>query len=136
MRLISLDFNKVSAERTAVSVDKLEISTGINITSINNIKPKGYKGKDEILEVIFIYKIIYKDLANIELAGKILLSIEPKSSKEILKQWEDKAMTPEFQTSLFNLIIKKASVRALQFEEELKLPYHIPFPSVKTGKKE
>ena len=48
------------------------------------------------------------------------------------KGWKDKEIPEEFRIAIFNIILRKASVRALQLEEELNLPYHMPFPSIKS----
>jgi hypothetical protein len=68
--------------------------------------------------------------------GNLIISIESKESKEVLKQWKDKKLPEEFRLNIFNVILKKVSLKALQFEEELNLPPHIPLPSFKPSDKE
>jgi hypothetical protein len=51
--------------------------------------------------------------------------------KEILKQWESHIIPEEFKIPLFNIILKKSNFKALELEEDLLLPSHIPMPSIK-----
>jgi hypothetical protein len=133
MKLISFNFKKISIERIKDLIENLKLETGIDITTIKNITPKNYKGKEEILEVLFKYSIKYQpDIAKLELEGKVILGIDEKQSKEILKEWQNKKIPEEFKMIIFNTILRKASVKALSLEEEMKLPYHIPFPEVKS----
>jgi len=136
MKLIGFEFRKINAERINNSLKDLKIGTNIDIKELNNIKPKSYKGKEEILEVVFNYIVDYSpSIAKIELTGKIILSLEPKLIKDVLNEWKDKKMPMEFKIALFNTILTKSGVKALSIEDELKLPYHIPFPKL-TNKKE
>jgi len=70
-----------------------------------------------------------------ELEGKILIAVDPKIAKEILKQWKKKKMPEDFRLLLFNVILKKSSLKALYLEEELNLPLHMPMPSFKKENK-
>jgi hypothetical protein len=48
----------------------------------------------------------------------------------VLKKWKNKKIEDEVRVPLFNLILTKCNLKALQFEEEFGLPTHIPFPRV------
>jgi len=51
-------------------------------------------------------------------------------AKEVLKGWKDKETTDDFRIFLFNIILRKSNIKALQLEDELALPPHIPLPSL------
>lgn len=63
--------------------------------------------------------------------GSILLALEKDEAKEFIKSWKKKEIPKDKVLPLYNFILKKCSVRALQLEEELGLPSHIPFPQIK-----
>ena len=46
-----------------------------------------------------------------------------------------KNLPEEFRLSVFNLILKKSSLKALQLEEELNIPLHIAMPFLKAQDK-
>ena len=57
--------------------------------------------------------------------------VDKDLSKEFIKLWKDKQIPKDRLIPLYNFILKKCSVRALQLEEDLNLQPHIPFPQVK-----
>lgn len=73
--------------------------------------------------------------AEISFEGEIVLSVSKEESEQIMKSWEDKKLPPQFNLFIFNLILKRCSVRALQLEDELNLPSHMPMPSLKAEAK-
>lgn len=137
MRIIGFNFNKIDIERFKDKLEKVKINTKVNIDELKESKNNFLKTKEELIEVKFNYSIDYDpDFAKIALNGTIILAVEPKLSKEIINQWKDKKMSDELRITLFNVIIRKSTVRALQLEEEMNLPLHISLPSVRKQEKE
>jgi len=132
MRIIGFNFNKINIEKFSDKIENLKINTDINISEINEIKLDFFKTKEQFIGVKFIYKISYKpDISKIELAGNIVFGIEPQIAKDILKQWQNKKISEEFRITLFNVILRKSNLKALQLEDEMNLPPHISLPSLK-----
>lgn len=132
MKIIGFSFNKINIEKFNDKVENLKINTKIDVSEIKNIKSDFFKTKEEIIEVKFTYDINYDpDFAKIELAGMILLAIEPKVVKDILKEWENKKMSEDFRITLFNIILRKSNLKALQLEDEMNLPIHISLPMIR-----
>jgi hypothetical protein len=136
MRVIGFSFTKIDLEKKSDNIKDLKISTGINILEVKEAKSDFFNSSDEIIVIKFEYTIDYeKDIALLKFYGSLIISIEPKKAKEILKQWKDKKFPEEFRLSIFNIILRKSSLKALQFEEEFNLPPHIPLPSFKAEEK-
>lgn len=135
MKLMGFNFSKIDVEKQPIERPKdLKINTNIDISEIKNIKSDLLKTKEEIIATTFSYVVDYApDYAKIGLGGTVLLAIEPKLAKKITKEWKNKNMPEEFRIVLFNIILAKSNVKALQLEEEMNLPYHIPMPSLKRG---
>jgi hypothetical protein len=132
MRLIGFNFNKISIEKFNKKVDSIKFNTKIDIASIESIKSDLIKIKDEPIKIDFVYSVLYEpEFAKLELAGSILLSVEPKIAREVLKGWKDKEINEDFKVFVFNIILRKANIKALTLEEELNLPPHISLPSLK-----
>ncbi len=137
MKLIGFNYTKINGEKNKDSVENLKVNTNIDISEINEAKNNFFKSKDYLLNIKFTYTLNYsEEFAKIEIGGNILLSVENKLGKEILKKWKDKQMPEEFKTKLFNLIIKKSNIRALDLEDTLNIPLHMPMPKVGVKKKE
>lgn len=137
MKLIGFNFNKINVEKTGERPADLKVSTNMDVSDINPIKGSSLKTKDELLAVKFTYNINYNPgHAKIELGGAMVLGVEPKLAKQVLKQWKEKKMPIDFQTFLFNIILAKSTVKALELEGDMNLPYHMPLPSVKVEDKQ
>jgi len=131
MKLIGFNFNKINVERFSQNFENLKINTNINILEINKADTNLFKSEEKIIEVKFSYFLDYQDKkAQIELNGAILFALEPKEAEDVLKQWKDKKIPEKFKTNLFNFILKKTNIKAIQLEDELNLPIHLPFPKV------
>lgn len=136
MKLLGFNFNKISIERFSNPKDKVNINTNMDIIEIKSINQEIFKSKEEFLSVKFVYNLNYEpNLAKLDLAGEMVLSLDPKLSKEVLKQWKDKKVSEGFRIALFNIILKKSTLKALQLEEELNLPTHISLPVIKPEEK-
>jgi hypothetical protein len=135
MKLINFQFTKISAERLENIVKTYKIQSNIDLLKINSIKENKIQLNEDILEITFVYKLDYSELANLELKGKILAKLDEKESKDVLTQWKNKKLPEQFKLVVFNLILTKSNIKALELEEELKIPYHISLPKVGINKK-
>jgi len=129
IKLIGARFSKIYGERKPEFSGKLEIGTNIRLIGIDKLKDT----KDS-LKVDYELVADYKELGNISVAGTIFLSTDSKTVKEIQKSWKDKKFETEEQVQITNLIMKKASIKAFELEDELGLPIHIQLPSLSLKK--
>lgn len=139
MRVVGFNFTKISIENLKQVTKGFKINTEIDVPEIKsaNLKVSPFKTKDELIEAKFIYSVNYEpDFAKVRLEGNILFSIDPKVAKAILKQWKSKKMPEDFRLLLFNVIMRKSTLKALYLEDELNLPLHTPMPSFKKPKEE
>jgi hypothetical protein len=132
--LLGISYNKISIEKKPDFKGKLQITPSINISSIE--KQELSLLKQDSIKVKFSFNIKYSELANILLEGEIILRTDAKTQKEILKTWKDKSLDSEIQSLILNIIMQKASIKAIQLEEEMNLPLHIKIPRLEISKKE
>ena len=134
MKVVGFNLYKVSADKKKDAKPQLnlEISTNIKFNDIKEEKVDIFKDK-EVLLFDFEFSVEYKkDFATILFRGEVAALFEEKNKgKEIIKQWKNKKISDDIQIPLFNLIIEKCSLQALQIEEQLAMPKHIPFPSLR-----
>lgn len=135
MQIIGFNFEKISAEREIPKEvkDKLEINSNINIKDI--IQEKVEIVKDKLpLKFSFEFLITYNpQVAKILFQGFAILLFDKEKAKEILKKWKNKKIEDDIRIPLFNFILTKCNIRALQLEEELNLPLHIPLPKIQAN---
>jgi hypothetical protein len=132
MRIVGFNFKKISIEKIGEIGTDLKINNKVDLSNIEILNPDFVKTKDELLQVEFGYTVDYEpNIAKIELIGNLIITLDSKSAKEIVKNWKDKDMSEDLRMKLFNIILRKSNVKALALEEEMNLPLHIPFPPLK-----
>jgi len=132
MKIIGFNFDKINIEKLSDKAENLEVKTNIDISEINEVKSKNISMKEKFIGAKFAFNVNYDpDFAKINLLGSVLFAVDSKLSKDILKQWKDKKMPEDFRILLFNVILRKANLKALQLEEEMNLPLHVPMPSLR-----
>lgn len=135
MRVIGFNFDKISVEKLKDRTEKLNIKTNIDISEIKQIKSDILKTKEDLVQAKFSYTVKYEPgYANIDLKGTAILSLDEKQAKEVMKEWKKKQMPEGFRTVLFNVIMRKASLKSLHLEDELNLPLHLPLPTLNPQK--
>jgi len=132
MKLLGFNFTKINIEKYKDSFKDLKLENHVDVTSVAEIKQETIKSDDDFLAVKFKYIINYKpEVAKLEMEGTILVSVEPKIAKETLKRWKVKETPDEFRIPLFNIIFRKAGLKALELEDELNLPLHLQMPAIR-----
>ena len=145
MKTIAFNFTKVLAERPKKFKTGYRMSTNISFLNIEKEENAQEKEDAELIRVSFNYSVVYEieneakgseNSGEVSLTGFIMLIASKKEAKDLLDAWEKKEIPNTFKVQLFNLILRKCSVRALQMEEEMGLPLHMPLPQVRVGKKD
>ncbi len=129
LKLAGSKFLKVSAERSPEFSGKLAVKTNIKIDNLDKVKD----AKDA-LRLDYTFEVDYGDLGKIEIKGILFLTGDAKTNKELLKLQKDKKYDSPEYVGLTNLIIQKASIKALELEEELGLPIHMKLPTLSVKK--
>lgn len=128
MQILGFNFEKIRAERKSSTGGKIEISSNIDVKEITQEKLDIVKDQ-AALRFAFDFSIKYKpEVAEVSLQGALLFVAEKDKAKDILKKWKTKKIDEEIKLPIFNFIMTKCNLKALQLEEELNLPTHIPFP--------
>lgn len=136
MKIIGFNLTKILIEKKNHFTKPPEIKTAMNISDIKEVSLDLFKEKESPLEVRFNYDINYEpSIANISFEGHIILLTDEKESKEILKKWKKKDLPEEFKLFIFNAILRKTNVKAIQLEDEMNLPIHFQMPSLQVKSK-
>lgn len=130
MKLLNFRFTKISVEKLKDSLEKLKIENHIDISSVE-LKDIELPSKEKALEVKFSSEIIYNpEIAKLEFKGNIVLGIEEKIANEFIESWKDKKIPESTRIALLNLIFERTSLKALELEDQVNLPIHLPFPKL------
>ncbi len=139
MQIVGFNFTKVSAEKAADFTAGSEISTDIKFVDIAKEETDFAKEGSEAMKASFEFKVSYgkkekkgKNPLNgdIILNGFIILMATGEEANDVQKAWKNKELPQNFKMPIFNFLLKKCSMKALQLEEELGLPLHLPMPHI------
>lgn len=129
MRIIGFAFEKISAEKEKTKEKNIKINSNIEVKSISQDKIENLN--EEVIKIEFEFKIDYQpNLAKIVFLGYLLITTDKSQAKEIIKKWKSKKISDELRIPLFNFILTKCNIKALQLEEDLSLPSHVPMPRI------
>lgn len=135
MKIIGFTIQKISIEKKNSINEKLKIRSGLNIINIK--KEKILISENSALKFDFSYTLDYEpNVAKLEIRGSVITLDDKDESEEILKQWENKKYTHKSKIPLFNFIMGKCNIKAIQLEDEIGLPIHIRMPKLKAKPKE
>ncbi len=128
MKIIGFNFTKILAEKEGPAGGKVNVSMSINVSNIEKQKLSAI-GQD-VIKAEFNFSIKYEKMANLNFKGEIYFTAEEEKLKEVVKKWKDKKVPEDIRVPLYNLILTKCNIRALELEDELGLPTHVPLPKV------
>lgn len=132
MKIMGFNFTRISIEKYKDSLKDLQIKNEVDIPEITEIKQDFFKTDEEILGVKFLYNVIYSpDIAKVQTEGNMLIALDSKTAKEIIKEWKKKSLPEEFRIAMINIIFRKAGLKALELEDQMNLPLHMQMPSLR-----
>ncbi|MEK6846966.1 MAG: hypothetical protein AABY16_02260 [Nanoarchaeota archaeon] len=142
MKIIGFNIEELHAKKS-FDFKRVAISTDILFTEVEKAKLDVLKDS-EALKISFKFTVAYKDSEKkdspekneVLIQGSMLLMVSKDESKEFLKSWKNKEIPKDKALGLYNVILKKCSVKALQLEDEIGLSPHIPFPQIRTGQQQ
>jgi hypothetical protein len=132
MRVVSFNLFKISISRKESFEGKITTSQKIDINDL--IKEKLELSDEEVVRIKFNFGVIYKDLADLELEGQVVILPTKEELKDIMSEWKNKKIPQDIKIPLFNFIMNKCNVKALGIEDELGLPPHIQLPKITSPK--
>jgi len=131
MALVGFNFDKISIERKEEIKGVVNVKSNIDILDIKKT-PLVLDPNKETIKVTFEFFVKYEpDFAKVEFKGHVLILENQKESKKIVEDWKKKKLDPKLRETIYNLILRKANIKALSLEEELNLIPHWPMPTVK-----
>jgi hypothetical protein len=134
MKIIGFSITKISAERKKPAKGKLEIKNGLSIEAISESKIEALS--TPALKFDFSYTLNYEpSFAEIKILGSVIGLDDKNEAPAILKDWKEKKFSGDTKISIINYIMEECNIRALNLEKELALPFHLPFPKIRTEAK-
>jgi len=126
-QVLAFNFTKINVEKNPTYNGEIAIKSNISTSSIE--KSNLELVKQETLKIDFLFDLDYGELGKVNIEGFMILLFDPKTTKDVLAEWkENKKILKEIKLSVFNIILRKCSLKSLQLEEEIGLPIHMQMP--------
>jgi len=133
--IIGYNFTKIEAERKKDISGKVDISSTVKITSVEE-KEIEVLNKQKVLEIGFEFIVEYKkDFGKVHMIGFLLY--DGRDAKDAVKMWKrDKKVPESIDLEVKNFLFKKCLTLAIILADEIRFPSPLPFPMVVPAKKE
>ena len=133
MPIVGFGFDKINIEKKEQFTKEDKINNNIRVESLKEFKIKtSDKEESDAILMTFEFGLDYGKAGNLELKGHIIFYDNEEKVKELLESWtKNKKLPPDFGTYIFNFIMLKSNVKALELEEEVGLPLHLKLPRFK-----
>lgn len=133
MPIIGFGFEKVYIEKKQNFSREDQIKNKIVITNLEETKIKtSDKEETPALAIKFDFSLDYGKAGDLELKGYILFYDSEEKVKELATVWKKEQKLPaQISTQIFNFILNKSNLQALQLESEVGLPLHLKMPRFK-----
>lgn len=140
MQVVGFNLRRISASREE-TFKKGPMNLNIEFTDVQKEKLDLLK-EEEAIKILFKFGVEYyesdekkdpkKDkLAEISMDGQIRMALSKEELKDVLKAWKKKQMPPGVSIPLNNMILKRTAAKALQLQDDLGLPSHIPIQQLR-----
>ena len=127
MKIVGFNYTRILAEKESSATGKVNISMSLDVASIEKQK---LPSVGDVLKADFDFSIKYEKIAKLDFKGSIYFTAEEDKVKEVMKKWKDKKIPDDIRVPLYNLILTKSNIKALELEDEFGLPTHIPLPKL------
>lgn len=139
MPFIGFNFDRILAERNIKETEfkpNINVKHNLNITELKQEEVTLDK-KQDVLKFTFEFLLNYEpNVGSIKINGHLLFLDSNKRMKEIEQEWKkNKKLPPEIMQSLFNTVMAKSNIKALQLSQDINLPPHLPMPKIIREKK-
>jgi len=133
MPIVGFNLNKILIEKKNPVKKDLKVKQNLLIKDID--KSKADVGSIDLIKFMFEFQLDYGQVGQVLMTGDVLYTADSKEIKNILEEWKkNKKLPTELGPQVFNTILFRCNVKALNLEQELNLPYHINLPRFKPAK--
>ncbi|MGV8151830.1 MAG: hypothetical protein ACP5OG_02020 [Candidatus Nanoarchaeia archaeon] len=134
MKIIGFNLSKIAIERSQKPLEKLNINYDVKIGEI--AKESIPFSKDEAYKLDFSFTINYNkgEFAKVDFNGSLIIIVDKEEARDFSKFSRDKQLPEQAKMPIFNFIMNKCNIKAIQLEDDLGLPLHIQMPRL--GKQE
>tara|TARA_Y100000310_G_C20653814_1_gene800908 strand:+ start:433 stop:873 length:441 start_codon:yes stop_codon:yes gene_type:complete len=135
--IVGFNFNKINIERKKKLVKGMKVKYNMDITKVSEQDYPAPSPQQGILNFDFNFTVGYgENIADLAIHGTVSYMIPKEEMKKVMELWnKTKKLPKEISVPIINLILDRSNIKALELEQDLSLPTHLPMPSVNVDQK-
>lgn len=136
MTILSVNFNKISAEKGEAPKDKISINNNIRLKDVEKIDLSAGTTKQDGVKFKFELDAKYEPkFAEIKILGDVVYLDTTANVKKILDGWKkDKNIDKGVFEQVMNAALNKANIQALIISQTVSLPPPVQLPKLQVKK--
>ena len=130
--IIGFNFRKINIERKKKLTQGMKVKYDMDISNVYEQDIAMVAEKNKVLGFDFDFKIAYgPDIADLGIFGSVMYMFSDEEAKKTLDLWKkSRKLSKSVSVPIINMILDKCNIKALELEQDLALPTHLPMPSV------
>jgi len=147
--ILGFNFTSINVENKISSPEQTRVKTDVSITDLKKDSLPQFSKDKELISLSFKFSAEYfkneapkdqkekkqaklssQSIAQVILLGKMVLSLTKEQAAFFELAWKKKDLPQEHKLPIYNFILNKCTIKALQLEEDLGLPTHFPLPKL------
>ena len=134
MPIVGFNFKKISAEKKAQVQNNDKIQNIIKIATVEESTIKIGSEEQKVAAISFEFAVDYAEAGKLEFLGNIIYYDTEEVVKGLISGWKNESkVNPQFGTMIYNFIMARCNIKALQFEDEVGLPLHLRLPRLRVS---
>ncbi len=132
MPIVGFNFTKIFVEKKEkLDPAKDQITNAVNLLEMKEESMSFSEGKG-LLQMEFQFEVLYGKAGKMSLNGVLLYMDSPDKTKELLESWNiERKLDNNLSTEIFNTILFKCNIKALQLADDVGLPAHFRIPLIR-----
>ncbi len=135
MGIISVNYTKLSVEKTGNTNQRLSINTVPKIEDVKEGKLNAFGNKSDILNIRFSFKSQFEpDVAKVDIEGTLVYT-GTDNEKNAAEWKKNKKLPKDMHIEIINNLFKTAGIKALQLSDMAGIPPVIALPKLTKAEK-
>jgi hypothetical protein len=133
--IVGFNFNKINVERKKKLVKGMKVKYNMDISKVSEQDFPSPNPNQGVMNFDFDFTVNYGDnIADLGIHGTVSYMLPKEEMKKVMELWDKtKKLPKEISVPVINLILDRSNIKALELEQDLSLPTHLPMPSVNVG---
>jgi len=132
--IVGFNFKKIAVERKKKLIKGMKVRYDMDLKEVYEESSRLSSGGSTVLGFAFEFSVDYNpDIVSLKILGTVNYMLPQDEAKKVLDLWKTtKKLPKDVSIPVINNILDRCNIKALELEQDMALPSHIPMPSLAT----